>query len=136
MNEKYFKMLIKLSKKAYDEDEVPVSALIVYNNKVIAKSYNTRKKDNNPLNHAEIKCIIKAGKKLNDWRLQDCELYTSLEPCNMCKSIIQESRIKKTYYLINSDKEINNKSEFINVNNSYSDEYRDLLKNFFNKLRK
>ena len=85
--------LNKLLDKAIKYNEVPVAALIVYNNKIIAKSYNKVEKNNSVLNHAEINVIKKANKKLNNWRLDNCELYITLEPCEMCKSIIKKSRI-------------------------------------------
>ena len=98
----------KLINKAIKKNEVPVAALIVYNNKIIAKTYNTVEKDNNILSHAEIKAIKKASKKLNNWRLNDCTLYVTLEPCDMCRQIIKKSRIKNVYYYI---KQNNNKTE-------------------------
>ena len=98
----------KLMNKAIKKNEVPVAALIVYNDKIIAKAYNTVEKDNNILSHAEVKIIKKASKKLNNWRLNDCTLYVTLEPCDMCKQIIKKSRIKNVYYYI---KQNNNKTE-------------------------
>ena len=92
------KELNKLLDKAIKHNEVPVAALIVYNNKIIAKSYNKVEKNNSVLNHAEINVIKKANKKLNNWRLDNCELYITLEPCEMCKSIIKKSRIKNVYF--------------------------------------
>ena len=100
--------LNKLLDKAIKYNEVPVAALIVYNNKIIAKSYNKVEKNNSVLNHAEINVIKKANKKLNNWRLDNCELYITLEPCEMCKSIIKKSRIEKVYYY---SKQNNHKTE-------------------------
>lgn len=84
--------------KAIKEDEVPVGAVIVKDNKIIARAYNKKEKNNNPLGHAEILCIKKACKKLGDWYLKDCELYVTLEPCVMCCGAIINARIKKVYF--------------------------------------
>ena len=84
--------------KARELDEVPVGAVIVKDNKVIAKAYNLKEKTNDPMGHAEILCIKKACKKVGDWYLKDCELYVTLEPCVMCSGAIINARIKKVYY--------------------------------------
>lgn len=84
--------------KAKKEDEVPVGAVIVKDNKIIARAYNKKEKNNDPLGHAEILCIKKACKKLGDWYLKDCELYVTLEPCVMCCGAIINARIKKVYF--------------------------------------
>ena len=102
------KELNKLIDKAIKEDEVPIAALIVKNNEIISKSYNKVNKTNNILDHAEILAIKKASKKLNNWRLNDCDLYVTLEPCSMCREIIAKSRIKNVYYFI---KQNENKTE-------------------------
>lgn len=134
-NKVYFDILINLAKKAYVKDEVPVAALIVKNNKIIARSINKRNKSCNLLGHAEISCIIKACKKIKDWRLDDCTMYVTLEPCHMCKEIIKESRIKKVYYLSSAHKLINYKTSFIKEC-KYKNNYSDLLTNFFENKRK
>lgn len=134
-NEKYFSILINLAKKAYKKNEVPVAALIVKNNKIISKKYNKRNKSNNPLDHAEVRCIISACKKLNDWRLDECTMYVTLEPCHMCKEIIKESRINNVFYLIENSKIINYKTNFNKVNGLY-DNYKELLTIFFKNKRK
>lgn len=136
MNNKiYFDILINLAKKAYIKDEVPIAALIVKDNKIIARSINKRNKSSNLLGHAEISCIIKACKKIKDWRLNDCTMYVTLEPCHMCKEIIKESRIKKVYYLSSANKLINYKTKFIKEI-KYKNNYSDLLTNFFENKRK
>ncbi len=105
MKIKYMKEAIKEAKKAYDIDEVPIGAVIVKDNKIIARGYNKKNKLNNVLKHAEIIAIEKAQKKMGNWRLNDCDIYITLEPCPMCASAIQQSRIRKVYYgLENSDK--------------------------------
>ena len=92
------KELNKLIIKAQKKNEVPVAALLVKDDKIIAKAYNKTIKTNNIMNHAEILVIKKGSKILNNWRLNDCDLYVSLEPCDMCKEIIKKSRIKNVYY--------------------------------------
>lgn len=134
-NKVYFDILINLAKKAYVKDEVPVAALIVKNNKIIARSINKRNKSSNLLGHAEISCIIKACNKIKDWRLNDCTMYVTLEPCHMCKEIIKESRIKKVYYLSSTNKLINYKTKFIKEI-KYKNNYSDLLTIFFENKRK
>lgn len=84
--------------KARDLDEVPIGAVIVKNDKVIARAHNLKEKTNDPMGHAEILCIRKACKKVGDWYLKDCELYVTLEPCVMCAGAIVNARIKKVYY--------------------------------------
>ena len=135
MNNKYFDILINLCNKALKNDEVPVAALIVCNGKIIAKAYNSRVNESNPLNHAEVKCILKASRKLGDWRLCDCDLYSTLEPCHMCREIIKESRIKNVYYLSKSNKKVNYKTKFSHVSSDLSTIYSNLLTDFFRKLR-
>lgn len=95
--------LIKLQNKAIKKEEVPVSAIIVYKDKIISKKYNTTERKNNFMNHAEILVIKEAMKKLKNWRLDECTLYVSLEPCDMCKEIIKKSRIKNVYYFSNQN---------------------------------
>ena len=95
---KFMKMAYKLALKAYDIGEVPIGAVIVKEGKVIAKAYNKRNFKKLATAHAEILAIEKACKKLNDWRLDDCEMYVTLEPCPMCAGAIVNSRIKKLYF--------------------------------------
>lgn len=90
--------LKKLMNKAIKHNEVPISCIITKDNKIIAKTYNKTNKTNNILDHAEIIAIKKASKKLHNWRLNDCKMYISLEPCDMCKEIIKKSRISKVIY--------------------------------------
>ncbi len=96
-NEKYMKQAVKQAIKAKDIDEVPIGCIIVYEGKVIARAYNRRNIDKNTLSHAEMIAIKKASKKLGDWRLDGCEMYVTLEPCQMCAGAIVQSRIKKVY---------------------------------------
>ena len=91
------KELNKLVDKAIRNQEVPVAAIIVKDNKIISKAYNKVNKRNNILNHAEILAIKKASKKINNWRLNNCDIYVTLEPCSMCAGAIINSRIRKVY---------------------------------------
>ena len=138
MKEEYFNILIKLAKKASKMDEVPISAIIVKNNKIIAKAINKREKEQNVLNHAEIIAIKKASKKLKDWRLFDCDLYVTLKPCNMCENIIKQSRLRNVYYLLDKPetKKEYDKTQFIKTNIcTYEQMYSKILTDFFQKKR-
>ena len=84
---------LKQAKKAYALGEVPIGCVIVYEDKIIARGYNRRNTDKNTLAHAEITAINRASKKMGDWRLEDCTLYVTLEPCQMCAGAIVQSRI-------------------------------------------
>lgn len=94
-DEKYMKAAIREARKAYALDEVPIGCVIVQNDKIIARGYNRRNTDKNTLAHAEISAIKKASKKTGDWRLEDCTMYVTLEPCQMCAGAIVQSRMRK-----------------------------------------
>ena len=94
-DEKYMKEAIKQAKKAYALEEVPIGCVIVYKDKIIGRGYNRRNTDKNTLAHAETIAIKKASKKMDDWRLEDCTLYVTLEPCQMCSGAIVQARIKR-----------------------------------------
>ena len=94
----YIESAYEESLLAYQEDEVPVGCVIVYKDKIIAKAHNKKVQSNNVFDHAEILCIKEANKYFNDWRLNDCTMYVTLEPCPMCASAIEQSRIKKIVY--------------------------------------
>ena len=83
-DEKYMREAIKQAKKAYEINEVPIGCVIVCEDKIISRGYNRRTTDKNPLAHAEMIAIKKASKKVGDWRLEDCTMYVTLEPCQMC----------------------------------------------------
>ena len=87
------KEALRQAKKAYALGEVPIGCVIVYEDKIIARGYNRRNTDKNTLAHAEITAINRASKKIGDWRLEDCTLYVTLEPCQMCAGAIVQSRI-------------------------------------------
>lgn len=93
IHEKYMKEAIKQAKKAYALGEVPIGCVIVHNQVIIGRGYNRRNTDKNTLAHAEITAINKASKKIGDWRLEDCSLYVTLEPCQMCAGAIVQARI-------------------------------------------
>ena len=134
-------ILIKEAKKCLKTNDVPVSAVIVENGKVIAKAHNSREKYHNVINHAEILALQTACKKKKTWHLDNCEIYVTMEPCLMCTNAISQSRIKKIYYILDNDKfkEIQNtmndkitKAKILDPNN----ELNNLIKNFFIEKRK
>lgn len=94
-DEKYMKAALREAQKAYRLDEVPIGCVIVQNDKIIARGYNRRNTDKNTLAHAELSAIKKASKKTGDWRLEDCTMYVTLEPCQMCAGAIVQSRLGK-----------------------------------------
>lgn len=135
------------AKKAYLEGEIPVGAVVVKDNKIISKAHNRKEKNNNVSHHAEILAITKASKKLGSWRLNDCDIYVTLEPCSMCAGAIIQSRIRKLYYgttdlkmgavgsIINLlDYRWNHQVEY--ENGVMANESKELLKDFFKELRK
>ena len=95
VQERYMKQAIKLAKRAADLGEVPIGCVIEYQGKVIGRGYNRRTTDKSTLAHAEIIAIKKACKKMGDWRLEDCTMYVTLEPCQMCAGAIVQARVKK-----------------------------------------
>lgn len=95
MDVKYMKDAIKQAKKAFQIKEVPIGCVIVHENKIIARGYNKRNTSKNPLAHAELIAIRKASKAVGDWRLEDCTMYITLEPCQMCAGAIVQSRMKR-----------------------------------------
>ncbi len=97
-HEKYIREAIRMARKAERKDEVPVGAVIVKRGRVIARAYNLRETKKDPLAHAELIAIKKASKKLRGWRLENCALYVTLEPCPMCAGAIINSRIKQVVF--------------------------------------
>lgn len=97
MEEKYMHLALKEAQKAYEKEEVPIGAVIVKDGKVIAKAHNLREMKKQAIAHAEILAIQKACKKLDSWRLENCDMYVTLEPCPMCAGAIMNARIKNIY---------------------------------------
>ena len=96
-DEKFMKEAIRQAKKAEAIGDVPIGCVIVHDGKIIARGYNKRNKDKTVLAHAELLAMKKACKKLGDWRLEDCTMYITLEPCQMCAGAIVQARIPKVY---------------------------------------
>ena len=134
MNQKIYDELDKLIDKAVKKNEVPIAALMVKEGEIIAKAYNKVNKSNNILGHAEIICIKKASKKLNNWRLNDCELYVTLEPCDMCREVIKKSRVGKVYYILSQNEhETEKDSEYIKLEDDAN--IKNKLVEFFKQKR-
>ena len=140
-DELYMDIALQEAKKAYKKEEIPVGAVIVKNGKVISKAYNRKNKSNRVKDHAEIIAIDKANRKLRNWRLEDCEIYITLEPCPMCASAIEQARIKRIITgAVNKNKETRQISEVIlaekeNKKEVLEDECSNLLNEFFKNKR-
>ena len=117
--EYFFDIAFNEAKKASLEGNVPVGAVIVRNGKVITSAHNTKNTSKIAVNHAEILCIIDACKSLDSWYLDDCIMFVTLKPCDMCLSAIAEARIKEVYYLIDSNYEVNLYKNKDNINVLY-----------------
>jgi tRNA(adenine34) deaminase len=98
MEDKFMKAALKCAQKAFDEGEVPIGAVVVCNGKIISRGHNRRTKLQIATAHAEVEAIEKACKKLKSWRLPDCEIYVTLEPCPMCMGTMLNARIKKLHF--------------------------------------
>ena len=147
IKEEFMKKSLEQAKKAYDKFEVPIGAVIVKDGKVIASAYNQKETKFDTTKHAEILAIQKASKKLKSWRLIDCEMYVTLEPCPMCAGAIIQSRIKKVYYGALDEKtgavgsklnlfrdfKFNHRVEF--ENSILQKECQNILQDFFKELR-
>ncbi|VEF50032.1 cytidine/deoxycytidylate deaminase zinc-binding domain protein [Bacillus freudenreichii] len=145
--EKYMKMAIVEAKKAEAMQEVPIGAVIILNDEVIAAAHNRRETDQNAVAHAELIAIEEACKKLGTWRLEEAELYVTLEPCPMCSGAIILSRVKKVVYgatdpkagcagtLMNllTDERFNHQSEV--VSGVLGEECGGMLSDFFRSIR-
>lgn len=148
MEEKFMKEALKEAQKAYDKLEVPVGAVIVKDGKIIARAYNQKEEKHDTTNHAEILAIKKASKKLESWRLTDCDMYVTLEPCSMCAGALIQARIRKVYFGATDEKtgacgtvlnlledyDFNHKVEV--QRDVLKDECENILKKFFKELRK
>ncbi len=148
MEEKFMKEALKEAEKAYSKLEIPVGAIIVKDGEIIAKAHNLKETKYDTTKHAEILAIQKASKKLKSWRLLDCEMYITLEPCSMCAGAIINSRIKKIYIGTLDEKtgaagSVLNLFEDYNFNHSVEiekgimqKECENILKDFFKMLRR
>lgn len=142
MENKILNELFKLSIKAAKKEEMPVAAVLLYKNKIIAKAYNKRNKTKLTTDHAEIQVIKKANIKLKTWRLNNCTIYVTMKPCEMCESVIREARINKVYYLIDRmpEKKQYYKTEIKKLGNETTEkiqkEYLKILNNFWKIRRK
>lgn len=145
---KFMKQALKEAKKAYEKLEIPVGAVIVKDGKIIAKAHNLKETKTDTTKHAEILAIQKASKKLESWRLLDCEMYITLEPCSMCAGAIINSRIKKVY-IGALDEKTGAAGSVLNLFEDYKfnhkvevekgvmqEECENILKDFFKMLRK
>ena len=145
--EYYMKQALKEAEKAYKKLEVPVGAIIVKDGKIIARAYNQKEEKKDTTKHAEILAIQKASKKLQSWRLIDCEMYITLEPCSMCAGAIINSRIKKVY-IGTMDEKTGAAGSVFNLFNDYTfnhkveietgilkEDCEIILKKFFKELR-
>ena len=146
MNSKFMNIALNEAKKAYNINETPIGAVIVKNDIIIARAYNKRETSNLATSHAEVLAINKACKKLKSWRLDDCEMYITLEPCMMCLGAIIQSRIKKIYIDAKEPKNgcICSVMDIKNINTTHKIQYEfiendnkseKLLKMFFKELR-
>jgi len=141
--EKILDILIEESKKSLKSGDVPVAAIITENGKIISKAHNIKEKKQQPTKHAEIVAIEKACKRKKSWRLENCEIYITMEPCQMCLGAITQARIKKINYILTNKKymdiqikQIKN-TKISKINNSlYNEKMKNIIKNFFEDKRK
>lgn len=145
---KFMKEALKEAKKAYDKDEVPVGAIIVKDNKIIARAHNVKELKKDTTKHAEILAIQKASKKLDTWRLEGCTMYVTLEPCVMCTGATIQSRLDKLV-IGTMDEKTGACGSVLNILKDYKfnhivevekgimeEECREILQRFFKNLRK
>ena len=149
MNLKYMDLAFMEAKKAYDNNEVPIGVVIVKDNSVLSISYNKVETNNCAIYHAEIQAIIDASKKVNNWRLDGCDMYTTLDPCPMCAGAIKQARISNVYSALSTTSNINrtiindiftcadSSNPSVNfISNISPDRAKVLLSEFFQKQRK
>ena len=140
MNIEYLRECVDLAIKASKLDEVPVGALVVKDGKIVGRGYNRKESSGLCTRHAESEAIEEANNTIGSWRLDDCTLYVTLEPCLMCCGAILESRIEKVIYLSRRTNVLYNSSDYINSelfvdDNELKEEYLSILGNFFKKKR-
>lgn len=135
--EKYMNIAIKLAQKASKKGEIPVGAVIVKNGKIISKAYNQKELKKDCTKHAEIIAIQKASKKLKNWRLIDCEMYITMEPCMMCTGAIEQSRISKIIYAVeNPNCGCSNQIQNVEIVKGICEEKsKKMVQEFFKKKR-
>lgn len=138
MQKKFINEMVKLAQKSFDQNEVPVGAIIVRDDKIIGVGINDREQRKSVIGHAEINAIEDACKNIGDWRLDGCEMYVTLNPCLMCRGAIIESRIKRVYYLCDKTNVCYNigKLELIKLDDKIMEEkYLQMLRLFFENKR-
>ena len=147
IDEKYMKEAIRQARKAYAIGEVPIGCVIVYKDKIIGRGYNRRMADKNTLSHADLIAIRKASRKMDDWRLEECTMYVTLEPCQMCSGAIVQSRMSRVVVgcmnpkagcagsILNllQMKEFNHQAEL--TTGVLEEECSQMMKDFFKELR-
>ena len=135
----YIEKIIELARIAYDNDDIPVGAIVVKDNEIIGEGFNTRNRFKSVVGHAEIDAIEMACKHIGDWRLDECIMYVTLSPCLMCAGAILESRIAKVYYLCDRTNVRFDSSEYLDIikisNEKKTLEYMNLLQLFFENRR-
>ena len=146
-SEVFMREALSLAKQAAQNDEVPVGAVVVKDGKIIGRGRNQREDQQSAISHAEIEAITEANKTLGSWRLEDCDLYVTLEPCPMCAGAIFQARMKRVYYgapdpkagavdslfSLLSDSRLNHQVEV--HSGILKEECSSILKDFFRKLR-
>lgn len=130
-NVEYLNKMIELSKKAQYNNETPVGSIVVKNDKIIGCGYNKKIKASDSTAHAEIIAIRNASRKINNWNLSGCELYTTLYPCKMCLEAIKEARIKQVWYILDQNKSPNRKVNIIKIDTDTNVLFEKQLKDFF-----
>ena len=140
----YMNLALKEAKKAIKYGDIPIGCVIVMNNKVVSKAFNKKEFNNNPIKHAEIIAIEKASKKLNTWHLDECTLYTTMEPCLMCSGGILQSRISRIVYGLQNNNfgEVTSNNEVFKNNKKIKidgciceEESKSLVQSFFKNIR-
>ena len=147
MNRNFLDLAFEYANKAFNNNEVPIGAIIVKNNEIIGCGYNSKEENNSVLKHAELIAIEEASRNLNNWRLENCDIYVTLDPCPMCASAIKQARIKNVYSALNNSDD--NNLEIINkifecdktnpsvnfISNLDVNKSKNLLNSFFKKQR-
>ncbi len=144
----YMKLAIVEAKKALEIEEVPIGAIVIYNDKIVGRGYNLKERDFDPTAHAEILALRDAAQNMHSWRLDNCDLYVTIEPCPMCAGAIVQARIRKlvfgafdpkagatgSLYNIVQDQRLNHQVSEVK-GGILAEESRHLMQDFFNKLR-